>query len=60
MFQVDDIEAALGELTTRGVRFERYEGMDQDKRGITRGGGPFIAACFKDPAGNFLEVLQER
>jgi catechol 2,3-dioxygenase-like lactoylglutathione lyase family enzyme len=24
MFQVDDIKAAAGELTTRGVRFERY------------------------------------
>ena len=60
MFQVDDIEAAVGELTERGVQFERYDGMDQDERGITRGGGPFIAAWFKDPAGNILEVLQER
>jgi hypothetical protein len=38
----------------------RYDGMDQDERGITRGGGPFIAAWFKDPAGNLLEVLEER
>lgn len=60
MFQVDDIEAAVGELIKRGVRFERYDGMDQDERGVTRGGGPFIAAWFKDPAGNILEVLQER
>jgi catechol 2,3-dioxygenase-like lactoylglutathione lyase family enzyme len=60
MFRVDDIEAAVGELTKRGVQFERYDGMDQDDRGITRGGGPFIAAWFKDPAGNLLEVLQER
>jgi catechol 2,3-dioxygenase-like lactoylglutathione lyase family enzyme len=60
MFQVDDIEAAVGELTEHGVQFECYDGMDQDERGITRGGGPFIAAWFKDPAGNILEVLQER
>ena len=61
MFQVDgDIEAAVGELTKRGVQFERYDGMDQDERGIARGGGPFIAAWFKDPAGNILEVLQEQ
>jgi catechol 2,3-dioxygenase-like lactoylglutathione lyase family enzyme len=60
MFQVDDIGAAVAELTERGVRFERYDGMDQDERGITRGGGAFIAAWFKDPAGNILEVLQER
>ena len=37
-----------------------YDGMDQDERGITRGGGPFVAAWFKDPAGNTLEVMQER
>jgi catechol 2,3-dioxygenase-like lactoylglutathione lyase family enzyme len=59
MFQVDDIDAAVGELTKHGVQFERYDGMGQDERGITRG-GPFIAAWFKDPAGNILEVLQER
>jgi catechol 2,3-dioxygenase-like lactoylglutathione lyase family enzyme len=59
MFQVDDIETVVGELTEHGVRFERYAGMDQDERGITQG-GPFIAAWFKDPAGNLLEVLQER
>jgi hypothetical protein len=60
MFQVGDIGAAVSELTKRGVQFERYDGMDQDERGVTRGGSPFIAAWFKDPAGNLLEVLQER
>jgi catechol 2,3-dioxygenase-like lactoylglutathione lyase family enzyme len=61
MVQVDDIEAAAGDLATRGVRFERYDGMDQYERGITRGSDfPFIAAWFKDSAGNILEVLQER
>ena len=34
--------------------------LAQDERGITLGGGPFIAAWFKDPAGNILEVLQKR
>jgi catechol 2,3-dioxygenase-like lactoylglutathione lyase family enzyme len=58
-FPVDDIEAAVDELTSRGVSFERYEGMEQDERGIMREGGPYIA-WFKDPAGNVLSVLQER
>jgi len=58
-FPVDDIDAAVDELTSRGVQFERYEGMDQDARAINRGGGPYIA-WFKDPAGNILSVLQER
>jgi len=58
-FQVDDIEDAVDELLSRGVRLERYEGMGQDARGINRAGGPYIA-WFKDPAGNILSVLQER
>jgi catechol 2,3-dioxygenase-like lactoylglutathione lyase family enzyme len=58
-FPVDDIENVVDELTTRGVQFERYDGMEQDERGIHRGGGPYIA-WFKDPAGNILSVLQER
>ena len=56
-FPVDDIEAAVNDLVSRGVEFERYEGMDQDERGISRGGGPLIA-WFTDPAGNILSVLQ--
>jgi predicted enzyme related to lactoylglutathione lyase len=58
-FKVDDIDAAVDELASRGVSFERYPGMDQDAKGINRGGGPFIA-WFTDPAGNILSVLQER
>src|SRR5579862_6256194 len=58
-FAVDDIDAAVDELTRRGVRMERYDGMGQDDKGINRAGGPYIA-WFKDPAGNILAVLQER
>jgi catechol 2,3-dioxygenase-like lactoylglutathione lyase family enzyme len=55
-FEVDDIEAAVDELAARGVEFERYEGMEQDERGIAHF-GPDIA-WFKDPAGNILSVIQ--
>jgi catechol 2,3-dioxygenase-like lactoylglutathione lyase family enzyme len=58
-FPVDDIDQAVDDLVARGVRFERYDGMDQDEKGIMRAGGPYIA-WFKDPAGNVLSVLQER
>jgi catechol 2,3-dioxygenase-like lactoylglutathione lyase family enzyme len=58
-FPVDDIESAVDALSARGVTFERYEGADQDEKGIFHGGGPLIA-WFKDPAGNVLSVLQER
>ncbi|MDQ2940424.1 MAG: VOC family protein [Actinomycetota bacterium] len=57
-FPVDDIEKAVDELVERGVEFERYDGSDQDEKGIFRGGGPYIA-WFKDPAGNILSVLQQ-
>ncbi|WP_159802810.1 VOC family protein [Arthrobacter zhaoguopingii] len=58
-FEVDDIDAAVGALAERGVRLERYDGIEQDDAGVHRGGGPFIA-WFKDPSGNVLSVLQER
>ncbi len=58
-FPVDDIEAAVAELERRGVRFERYDGFEQDERGISRAeGGPPIA-WFTDPAGNILSVLED-
>ncbi len=57
-FVVDDIDEAVDELAGRSVRLERYDGFEQDEKGIARGGGPNIA-WFKDPAGNILSVLQE-
>src|SRR2546421_1526436 len=58
-FPVDDIDEAVDELAARGVSFERYDGFEQDEKGVFRGGGPYIA-WFRDPAGNVLSVLQER
>jgi catechol 2,3-dioxygenase-like lactoylglutathione lyase family enzyme len=57
-FEVDDIDEAVDELSGRGVRFERYDSIEQDEKGIARNGGPNIA-WFKGPAGNILSVLQE-
>jgi catechol 2,3-dioxygenase-like lactoylglutathione lyase family enzyme len=57
-FPVDDVEATVDALTERGVRFERYQGFDQDDKGIQRGGGPLIA-WFKDPAGNVLSIIAQ-
>jgi len=56
-FPVDDIDKAVDDLVERGVRFERYEGIKADEKGIARGEVPGIA-WFKDPAGNVLSVLQ--
>jgi hypothetical protein len=62
-FVVDDIEKAVDELTTLGVHFEHYDGgLKTDKKGIALGKeqntGPDIA-WFKDPAGNFLSVIED-
>jgi catechol 2,3-dioxygenase-like lactoylglutathione lyase family enzyme len=57
-FPVDDINSAVDELTERGVQFERYEGMEQDERGVMRGWGPPIA-WFTDPAGNVISLLED-
>jgi predicted enzyme related to lactoylglutathione lyase len=56
-FPVDSVEEAVDQLMGKGVTFERYEGMEQDQKGIARGQGPTIA-WFKDPAGNILSVLE--
>jgi catechol 2,3-dioxygenase-like lactoylglutathione lyase family enzyme len=57
-FEVDDIDAAIDELSSRGVRFERYDDFEQDEKGVVRSPGPEIA-WFKDPSGNVLSVLKQ-
>lgn len=61
-FPVDDVDRAVADLKSRGVRFEQYDLPDlkTDEKGIARGNGngPTVA-WFKDPAGNILSVLSE-
>jgi hypothetical protein len=60
-FRVEDIDQAVGELKGKGVVFEQYQGLTDEKgvaRGISHNRGPDIA-WFKDPAGNIISVLQE-
>jgi predicted enzyme related to lactoylglutathione lyase len=58
-FPVPDIDAAVDELSSRGVNFERYDGFEQDEKGIDRSGPGGGIAWFKDPAGNILSVHAE-
>lgn len=58
---VDDIDEAVDALVAKGIKFEHYPEMTDDKgiaRGIESNMGPDIA-WFKDPAGNILSVLHE-
>ena len=62
-FPVDDIDETVEKLAKAGIKFESYGGeIKTDKKGIFRGAdndqGPNIA-WFKDPAGNFLSVIEE-
>ncbi|TFB75916.1 VOC family protein [Cryobacterium glaciale] len=56
---VSDLDATVDELTERGVEFLRYDGFEQNDKGIAAGGGqgPDIA-WFTDPSGNILSVLK--
>lgn len=56
---VSNIEEAIDGLADRGVAFERYEGMEQDERGIwTVPGAGVRIAWFKDPDGNTLSLTE--
>lgn len=58
-FVVDDIDDAVDTMTQSGIWFEQYEGLLQtDEKGIARQGNRAMA-WFKDPAGNFLSLMQE-
>lgn len=58
-FPVADVEKAVDELTSRGVKFLQYDGeLQTDEKGIFHGGGPKIA-WFTDPADNILSVLEQ-
>jgi catechol 2,3-dioxygenase-like lactoylglutathione lyase family enzyme len=55
-FPVEDVDKAVDELSGKGVAFERYEGFEQDEKGIDRSGPAGGIAWFTDPAGNILAV----
>jgi predicted enzyme related to lactoylglutathione lyase len=57
-FPVPDVDAAVEDLTRSGVEMARFDGFEQDDKGIARPGpegGPTIA-WFRDPAGNIIAV----
>jgi catechol 2,3-dioxygenase-like lactoylglutathione lyase family enzyme len=55
---VADIAAAIDALTARGVVFNRYDGMEQDARGVWRSPSGARVAWFQDPDGNVLSLTQ--
>jgi hypothetical protein len=57
-WQVPEITAIVKSLGQAGVRFEFYEGMNQDELGIWSSPSGAKVAWFKDPDGNTLSVSE--
>lgn len=57
-WDVGDIRAEIRELMARGVRFERYERIDQDELGVWTSPSGAKVAWFKDTDGNVLSLTQ--
>jgi catechol 2,3-dioxygenase-like lactoylglutathione lyase family enzyme len=56
---VDDLDATMDELMSRGVLFEQYDqpGIKTDERGVFDA-GRFRAAWVKDPDGNTMALTE--
>jgi catechol 2,3-dioxygenase-like lactoylglutathione lyase family enzyme len=56
-WSVDDLDATMEELSSRGVSFERYDqpGLKTDERGVFDA-GRFRAAWVRDPDGNTMAI----
>lgn len=57
-WEVDDIADVVKQLGERGVKFERYDGLEQDEFGIWHSPGGTKVAWFKDPDGNLLSLSE--
>ncbi|MDX6692256.1 MAG: hypothetical protein QOG15_3713 [Solirubrobacteraceae bacterium] len=55
---VQDIAGAVTELTARGIAFERFDGIQQDRIGVWKSPGGASVAWFKDPFGNTISLTQ--
>jgi catechol 2,3-dioxygenase-like lactoylglutathione lyase family enzyme len=57
-WSVSDIGKAVKGLQKKGVKFERYHGMQQDQLGVWSSPSGAKVAWFKDPDGNVLSVTE--
>ena len=55
---VKDIKATVQQLIDKGVKCERFEGMNQDDLGIWSSPSGALVCWFKDPDGNVLSLTQ--
>jgi catechol 2,3-dioxygenase-like lactoylglutathione lyase family enzyme len=59
-WQVNDIDAAVDDLVSRGIAFEQFNlaFMKQEPNGVWNAPGGDRVAWFKDPDGNVLSISQ--
>jgi len=57
-WQVTNASDTVGDLEKKGIRFERFQGMDQDAQGIWQSPSGARVAWFKDPDGNILSITE--
>lgn len=55
---VSDIRQTVRDLSSAGVSFERYQGMNQDSDGIWQAPSGALIAWFRDPDGHVLSLTQ--
>lgn len=55
---VGSIRDTVRALAGKGVAFERYPFLQQDEQGIWHSPSGARVACFKDPDGNLLSVVE--
>jgi catechol 2,3-dioxygenase-like lactoylglutathione lyase family enzyme len=53
---VDDVEEVVDALAAKGVKFEHYDGIVTDAKGISPRAGGGKVAWFKDPDGNTFAI----
>lgn len=57
-FQIKEIESQVNFLTSKGIKFERYESLDQTDMGIWTSPSQAKIAWFKDPDGNLISLTE--
>jgi catechol 2,3-dioxygenase-like lactoylglutathione lyase family enzyme len=55
-WEIDDLHAAIADLTSRGVEFLRFGFFEQDEAGVWTAPDGAQVAWFKDPDGNTLSL----
>ena len=57
-WQVEDIDTTAEVMTSNGIQFSRFPGLEQDEAGVWTAPNGARVAWFKDPDGNILSISQ--